>query len=187
MSRLRVRQVFAVLALVGITALAGLVDPSSTYACSCVPPGPIAEYRGNPDYAVLAGRVANVDANQRGTFAVEQWFQGGAAPIVPIQGGQGADCGLPIAAGQHLVLVSFVEGGVVHAGVCTPSGDLSTPEGQALAQEVAAAFGPGVPVEGEPPDTSGVPFGIPLGVLVGLGALALLVGAVMFIARRERT
>jgi hypothetical protein len=181
---IRVRTLFAVFALVGLSALAGLVDPNSTYACSCVQPRPIAEYRGDPDYAILVGRVASVDANQRGSFAVEQWFQGGRDPIVPIQGGQGADCGLPLATGPHLVLVAFVESGIVHAGICSPSGDLNTPDGQALAREVVAAFGPGVTVGGGgPPEGSSVP----LGVLIGLGALAALVIGVMLVARRERT
>jgi hypothetical protein len=179
------RSILAAFVLVGLGALGSLVDPSSTYACSCVPPGPIAEYRGNPDYAVLAGRVASIDANQRGSFAVEQWYQAGripVAPVVPVQGGQGADCGMPLRAGQHLVLVAFTDAGVVHAGVCTPSGDLDTPEGQALANEVIAAFGSGTPVDGEPPGDTGFPFGI----AVGLGALALLVAGVFLVARRER-
>ena len=182
----RVRSILAAFALVGLGTLGGLVDPSSTYACSCIPPGPIAEYRGNADYAVLAGRVAAIDANQRGSFAVEQWYQAGripVAPIVPIQGGQGADCGMPLSAGQHLVLVAFTEAGVVHAGVCTPSGDLDKPEGQALANEVVAAFGPGTPVD----DPQEGDAGLPVGILVGLGALALLVVAVLLVARRERT
>ena len=178
---IRVRTLVAVLALTALSALAGLVDPGSTYACSCVQPRPIAEYRGNSEYAVLAGRVAAVDANQRGSFAVEQWFQGGAAPIVPIQGGQGADCGLPIEAGQHLVLVAFVEGGTIHAGICSPSGDLNTREGQALAREVVTAFGPGVAVGGDDPPASG---GVPMGVLLGLAALVI---GVMLVASRERT
>jgi hypothetical protein len=181
---IRARTLATVFALVGLSALAGLVDPRSTYACSCVQPRPIAEYRGDPDYAILVGRVASVDANQRGSFAVEQWFQGGSNPIVPVQGGQGADCGLPLATGQHLVLVAFVESGVVHAGICSPSGDLNTPEGQALAREVVTAFGPGVTVGGDDSPDEG---GMPIGVLVGLGALAALVIGVMLVARRERT
>ena len=180
----RIRTLFAVFALVGLSALTGLIDPSSTYACSCVQPRPIAEYRGDHDYAVLAGRVASVDANQRGSFAVEQWFQGGSNPIVPIQGGQGADCGLPLAMGQHLVLIAFVESGTVHAGICSPSGDLNTPDGQALAREVVTAFGPGVTVGAEEPPETG---GLPVGVLIGFGALAVLVIGVMLVARRERT
>ena len=180
----RIRTLLAVFALVGLSALAGLVDPTSTYACSCVQPRPIAEYRGNPEYAVLVGRVASIDANQRGSFAVEQWFQGGSDPIVPVQGGQGADCGLPLATGQHLVLVAFVESGIVHAGVCSPAGDLNTPDGQALAREVVAAFGPGVAVGGDDPPAAG---GLPVGILVGVGALAALVIGVMLVARRERT
>ena len=181
---IRVRTLLAVFALVGLSSLAGFVDPGSTYACSCIQPRPIAEYRGDPDYAILVGRVASVDANQRGSFAVEQWFQGGSNPIVPVQGGQGADCGLPLATGQHLVLVAFVESGVVHAGICSPSGDLNTPEGQALAREVVTAFGPGVTVGGDDPPDKG---GLPIGMLVGLGALGALVIGVMLVARRERT
>ena len=182
----RIRTLLAVFALVGLSALAGLVDPNSTYACSCVQPRPIAEYRGDPDYAVLAGRVASVDASQRGSFAVEQWFQGGSAPIVPIQGGQGADCGLPLSTGQHLVLVAFMEAGqnTIHAGICSPSGDLNTPDGQALAREVVTAFGPGVAVGAEEPTETG---GLPVGVLIGFGVLAALVIGVMLVARRERT
>lgn len=183
---IRLRTLLAVLALVGLSALAGLIDPGSTYACSCVQPRPIAEYRGDPDYAILVGRVASVDANQRGSFAVEQWYQTGripVAPVVPIQGGQGADCGMPLSAGQHLVLVAFTEAGVVHAGICTPSGDLNTPEGQALGNEVVAAFGPGTPVEGDPPASELPIAGIAIG---GLALLALVV-AVLFVARRERT
>jgi len=181
---IRVRTLLAVFALVGLSSLAGFVDPGSTYACSCIQPRPIAEYRGDPDYAILVGRVASVDANQRGSFAVEQWFQGGSNPIVQVQGGQGADCGLPLATGQHLVLVAFVESGVVHAGICSPSGDLNTPEGQALAREVVTAFGPGVTVGGDDPPDKG---GLPISVLVGLGALGALMIGVMLVARRERT
>ena len=179
----RFRTLLAVFALVGLGGLAGLVDPNSTYACSCVQPRPIAEYRGNPEYAVLVGRVASIDANQRGSLAVEQWFQGGSDPIVPVQGGQGADCGMPLATGQHLVLIAFVESGIVHAGVCSPSGDLNTPEGQALAREVVTAFGPGVAVGADDPSDAS---GLPVGILVGLGALAALVIGVMLVARRER-
>ena len=177
----RVRQLLAVLAVVGMTSLAGLIDPSSTYACSCIAPRPVAEYRGNAEYAVLVGRVANVDANQRGSFVVERWFQGGAAPVVPFSTGGGM-CGPTVSAGQQLVLVSFVDAGVLQAGVCSPIGDLATAEGQALAQEVAAAFGAGRAADGDPPGAAGVPSG----VIVGLGALVLLVGAVMIVARRER-
>ena len=177
----RVRQLVAVLALAAMTSLAGLIDPSSTYACSCAPPRPVAEYRGNPEYLVLVGRVANVDANQNGSFIVERWFQGGAAPVVPISTGGGM-CGPMVSAGQQLVLVSAVDAGVLQAGVCSPIGDLATAEGQALAQEVATAFGAGRAADGDPPNGTA----IPIGVLVGLGALALLVGAVTVVARRER-
>lgn len=173
--------------LVGVLGVAGLATAPCAFACSCVPPGPIADYRGQEDIVVLAGTVATLDADQRGSFLVERWYQGGAAAVVPIRGGQGADCGLPLTLGQHLILVAYAGEGIVAAGICTPSGDLNTPEGQKLAQEVAAAFGPGAVPAGSGDDDGGEDAGIvgPVALAVVIGGALLLVSVLAF-ARRER-
>jgi hypothetical protein len=178
------RPLLAFAALLTFAAAGSLAQPECAYACSCVPPRAIADYRGDKDYAILVGRVADVDANQRGRFEVERWYQGGSADVVAVQGGGGADCGLPLSAGQRLVLVAFVDPAeqVIHAGICSPSGDLSTPEGQKLGQEVVNVFGAGQPIEGG--NAGGdIPF---LGLAVAGGLLVLLVGGVMVVAGRER-
>ena len=46
------RVLVAVFALAAATSVVSLLGPSSAFACSCVPPSSIAEYRGDPDYAV---------------------------------------------------------------------------------------------------------------------------------------
>src|SRR3972149_11935598 len=94
-----IRSALGVLALVGALGIAGLATAPCAFACTCMPPGDVAAYRGQEDIVVLAGTVATIDANQVGTFQVERWYQGGAAAVVPIRGGQGDDCGLPPAAG----------------------------------------------------------------------------------------
>ena len=178
------RPLLALVAFVALTAAGSLAAPTCAYACSCIPPEDIADYRGKPDVVILAGTVATIGPDQRGTFAVERWFQGGTAAVVPIRGGQGADCGLPLSAGQRLIFVGDVEDGVIQAGICSPSGDLSTPEGQALLGDAAAAYGDGVEPAGAP---TGEGDGVPSIVLiaVGIGAV-LVVASIVAFARRER-
>jgi len=178
------RPLLALVAFVALTAASSLAAPTCAYACSCIPPEAIADYRGQPDVVILAGTVATIGSDQRGTFAVERWFQGGTAAVVPIRGGQGADCGLPLSAGQRLIFVGDVEDGVIKAGICLPSGDLSTPEGQALARDAAAAYGGGVEPTGSPPSQGDGSPSIIL-IAVGIGAVLILASVLAF-TRRER-
>jgi hypothetical protein len=177
------RPLLALVAFVALTAAGSLAAPTCAYACSCIPPEDIADYRGQPHVVILAGTVATIEPDQRGTFAVERWFQGGTAAVVPIRGGQGADCGLPLSAGQRLIFVGYVEDGVIKAGICSPSGDLSTPEGQALARDAAAAFGGGVEPAGAPPSESDAPSIV---LIAGGIAAVLVVASVVAFSRRER-
>jgi len=117
------RPLLALVAFVALAAAGSLAAPTCAYACSCIPPQAIADYRGQPDVVILAGTVATIGPDQRGTFVVERWFQGGTAAVVPIRGGQGADCGLPLSAGQRLIFVGYVGDGVIQAGICSLSGD----------------------------------------------------------------
>lgn len=176
----RLRIVLTVVALAGGISLLGLASPECAYACSCVPPRPIAEYANEPDTLILAGTVTAVGQDLRGRFRVERWFMGfSEVAEIPIQGGNGADCGLPIVVGQRLVLVASAADGVLFPSICSPSGDLSTPEGQALQAETIVAFGEGTPPAETAPSNGGlaIPDILVLGAAVIVGLIAVVAGA----------
>jgi hypothetical protein len=171
----------AVAVLAGSFSLLGLATPDCAYACSCIQPQPIATYVDQPDTMVLTGTVVAMDAaRQRGTFHVERWYQGSSeVSDVPIMGGDGANCGIPLTVGQELVMVAFVADGFLQPNICSPWADLSTPEGQQLRDETIEAFG-----EGTQPDDAAAPgeptsgdggFAVPWIVVIGGGAVALIV------------
>jgi hypothetical protein len=175
------RTALAVAVLGGGFSLLGFANPDCAYACSCVQPQPIAAYADEPDTLILEGTVTVYDeTSHRGQLHVERWFQGSSdVPDIPIRGGDGADCGLTLTSGQTLVMVAFEEEGALVPNICSPWGDVATPEGQALEAETVEAFGEGVPVP-EPGDT--VPtddgFSIPTIVPIVGGAIVLIIGAV---------
>jgi hypothetical protein len=115
---------------------------------------------------------------------VERWYQGSSeVSDIPIMGGDGANCGIPLTVGQELVMVAFVAEGFLQPNICSPWADLSTPEGQQLLDETIAAFGegtlpedaasgPGDPTNGEGGDGG---FALPWIVVIGGGAAALIV------------
>ena len=188
MRHLRVALAIAVLAG-GFTVL-GLAVPDCAYACSCIQPRPIAEYAAEPDTLILSGTVTAVGQDMRGTFRVDRWYKGSSdSPEIPIHGGNGADCGLPLAVGQQLVMVAYLSEGVLQPSICSPSGDLSTPEGRQLADEVLLAYGEGaVPggaeSGGEAPDTFSIPWIVVLSGAVIVGLIAIVAGASFISARR---
>ena len=179
MHRFRIALPVAVLAR-GFSIL-GLAAPDCAYACSCIQPRPIAEYANEPDTLILSGTVTALGQDLRGTFRVERWYKGSSdIPELPIQGGNGADCGLGLAVGQQLVMVACVNEGVLAPNICSPWGDLATPEGRQLADETLLAYGEGtVPGGGEAP--TGTPadtFGIPWIVVIGAAVIVVLIGIV---------
>lgn len=180
MRHLRIGLAVAVLA--GSFSLLGLASPDCAYACSCVQPQPIGTYVDQPDTMVLTGTVVEMGADRRGTFHVDRWFQGSSeVSDIPIMGGDGADCGIPLAVGQELVMVAFVADGFLKPNICSPWADLSTPEGQQLRDETIEAFGEGTlpddaPAPGEPRSgEDGGGFAVPWIVVIGGGAVALIV------------
>lgn len=189
MRHLRVALAIAVLAG-GFTVL-GLAVPDCAYACSCIQPRPIAEYAGEPDTLILTGTVTAVGQDMRGTFQVDRWYKGSSdSPEIPIQGGNGADCGLGLTVGQELVMVAYLNEGVLAPNICSPWGDLSTPEGRQLQADAVAALGEGTPPAGagETPDPSSGVSGLP-GILLLAGAVvaglvAIIAGASFVSARR---
>lgn len=190
MRRLRIALAVAVLA--GGFGTVGLAAPDLAYACSCIQPLPIAEYANEPDTLILSGTVTAVGQDLRGTFRVERWFKGSSdIAEISIQGGNGADCGLPLAVGQQLVMVASVAEGVLQPSICSPWGDLSTPEGKVLEAEAVAALGEGTPPGGEdtpsadPPDTFAIPWIVVLGGSVIVALIAVVAAASFLSSRRE--
>jgi hypothetical protein len=175
------RIALAVAVLAGSFSLLGLVAPGCAYACSCIQPQPIGTYVDQPDTMVLTGTVVAMDASQRGTFHVDRWYQGSSeVSDIPIRGGDGANCGIPLTLGQELVMVAFVTEGFLQPSICSPWADLSTPEGQQLRDETIEAFGEGtVPDDatapGEPMSGDRGGFAVPWIVVIGGGAVALVV------------
>jgi len=174
----------AVAVLAGSFSLLGLATPDCAFACSCIQPKPIAEYKGEPDTLILKGTVAAYDATaRRGVFRVATWYQGSSdVTEIPIQGGDGADCGIPLVAGQQLVVVAYASEGVLVPNICSPFGDLSTPEGQALDAETVAAYGEGTSPGGDelPPTEPSGGFAIPAIVPIVGGAIVAVIGIIAF-------
>ena len=182
--------------MIGLVAVGsgvlGLANPGCAYACSCIRPQPIAEYAALPDTVILTGTVTTTDANQQGLFRVERWYKGTSAAIdVPIRGGNGADCGIPLTVGMHMVLVATVDNGVLHPSICSPWGDLSTPEGRQLEDDALLVLGEGTlpggsgEPSGSPPETPAIPWI----VVIGAGVVVLIVVVVAgasFVSGRRR-
>lgn len=190
MRHLRIALAVAVLA--GGFGILGLAAPDCAYACSCIPPKPIAEYAAEPDTVILSGTVTSVAPESlRGTFQVERWYKGSSDTAeLSIQGGMGSDCGLPLTVGQRLVMVAYVNEGVLQPSICSPWGDLSTPEGTQLLAETVAAFGEGTAPGGVEEPTGGtsgdggIPGIVLLGGAVVVGLIAIVAGASFLSGRR---
>lgn len=173
----RLRITLAVAMLAGAFSMFGAITPERVFACSCIPPRPIAEYAAEPDTLILAGTVTAVGKDLRGMFRVERWYKGSSDVVdVPIQGGNGADCGIGLSVGQQLVMVAYASDGILHPNICSPWGDLSTPEGQQLADEALLAYGEGtVPGGAEPGGTPPDTFSVPWIVVIGGAAIVLII------------
>lgn len=187
----QVRIVLVVAVLAAGFSILGLAAPGCAYACSCMPPRPIAEYANEPDTLILSGTVTAGGGDQLGTFRVERWYRGSSvAADLPIRGGDGANCGIPLTVGQELVMVAYAADGVLSPSICSPYGDLSTPEGRQLQADAIAAFGDGTPPgdSGGPTGGSAGDGGIPGIIVLGVGALiavvALVAGASFISGRR---
>jgi len=188
------RIALAVAVLAGSFSLLGLATPGCAYACSCVQPEPIAAYANEPDTLILKGTVTVYDeTSHRGQLHVERWFQGSSdVADIPIQGGDGADCGLTLTSGQALVMVAFENEGVLVPNICSPWGDLATAEGQALEAQTVDAFGEGVPVPdgGDTVAPTDDGFAVPMIVPIAGVVIVLIVGVIAlasFVSGRRGT
>lgn len=131
-------------------------------ACSCAGPGPMKE-NATAEQAIFTGMAGSLEA--RGVpVKVDRWLWGqNAAPVVWLAAssfGDSAGCGTnPPREGSSWLWVAWLPGnkGDFGTGLCSPSGDLATPEGQAMLKEALAVFGQiAVPAETETPTPDSV-------------------------------
>ena len=192
----------------GIAALFGAraTTPGNVFACYCVAPDSVAEYRTQPEIAIVAGTL--IDAS---TFRVERLYRGpvavGANPILV----DSSSCGFPMQKGERWILAARVFKGELRPSICDLN-RVGTEGGDALLADIAAVFGaqeplgddspvatdPGIPAPG--PASAAATFAPPaspadvqreLALPVILASVVvvtlLLFGAIAVVARRSRT
>ena len=181
------------LATVATAFAAGMAWPRATFAGSCIA-GITMDDIAREDAAVLIGRVGAARADGAFDFAVERWFRGGEAAVVPMMGARqrladGSEvwntCGLDLKTGQRLILAAGRGEGAYVPSICSLSADADGDQGRQMIIDANRLFGPGfVPGTAPPTDDAGLPI---VGIAIGSLALAALVVAVLLVARRERT
>jgi hypothetical protein len=193
---------FAATVLAAFGFMLGSAGP--VVACSCAMPGSLAE-EARPETAIFSG-TADLQQARGVPVAVDQWFWGaGASTVVWLSSqsfGDGASCGVGAPPpGSRWIWVTWRQEneGDFLTGLCSPSGNLATPEGQAMLDEAVATFANGVlpsaaalpPVESaptSPPPADRAPAADQTGFLVG-GAIAIatlaLFGGIVLAARRR--
>lgn len=158
---------FVLIVLAGLLGASGILLATArpVAACSCAPPQPMQTY-ATAENAIFTGTAGPRDG--RGVpVSVDRWLWGaGAAPVVWLAKssfGDGAACGTrPPPAGSTWIWVTWLPGnrGDFGTGLCSPAGDLSTPEGRAMLDEAMAVFTavePPTPTAEPTPDAVVVP------------------------------
>ncbi|HEY8800695.1 MAG TPA: hypothetical protein VIM20_08860 [Candidatus Limnocylindrales bacterium] len=184
------RRAVLFLAVAFLVALGGLlITARPVAACSCATSGSIKDY-AKPENAIFTG-TAGV-ARARGVpVQVDQWLWGtGAAPVVWLAAssfGDGASCGTtPPKPGTAWLWVAWLPGnrGDFGTGLCSPSGDLATPEGQAMLADALTVFQAIPPPAATPEPTAAAagPAGTPDPVATARDATGLAIGAVLVAA-----
>ncbi len=139
------RRLTILLSIAFLSMALWLTAAAPTFACSCVQPEPMAAY-GTADNAIFAGTAGPSDA--RGVpVHVATWFHGrDAAPIVYLSAqsfSDSASCGTSVPpVGSAWIWVAFLPegGGDPMTGLCSPHGQLGTPDGDALLKDATATY-----------------------------------------------
>jgi hypothetical protein len=164
-----------------------VLTPSPSWACSCAAAGPGQHTQladtvatGTVDWTATDGQV------RRYQVSIEQVYKGAAARTEKLTtSADEASCGLgDLATGKrYLFFIDGVHPGAMRVGLCGGT----TPYDDALAQQVEAVTGPpGRPLPG-PPGTAAPPDDHSTRTLVlGVGAVVLLLGAAAAIAAGRR-
>jgi len=189
-----VRTALLALLMTAAVSAARLASPGGAFACSCAMPKTLVEYRAEPNVVILAGTIAAVNG-EAGTFAVERVFKGPVpGPNLQIRGGDSAMCGVPLKLAARIVMVAYMEAGVVHPSSCSPFATLPSAEGDALLAEAEAAFGGAAPPGGatepaDPPSAAplaGSDVALPIVLLAVLVVVGGLFGLIALMSRRGR-
>jgi hypothetical protein len=153
-----IRRAALLVVVASVAAFGGVITTvRPVAACSCAMPGSMKE-NATAEQAIFTGTAGSLDA--RGVpVKIDRWLWGrNAAPVVWLAAssfGDSAGCGTnPPLEGSQWLWVAWLPGndGDFGTGLCSPSGDLGTPEGQAMLKEALAVFGQvGVPVATEAP------------------------------------
>ena len=183
---------FILVAAVATVSIAGLAFPKAAFACSCAGEPKLSD-AAEGDVAVFVGRVASVRADGSYDFAVERWFRGGSAAVVPVMSARQVfpdgmtalnTCGLDLQTGQHLLLAAGRdEAGVYYPNICSYHAEFNGEFGGQLAIEANQLFGPGF-VPGTAPPEPGA--GLTRFVLPALAGLAFVTIVLFAFVRRER-
>jgi MYXO-CTERM domain-containing protein len=180
-------------AVIIATALLGLSQANDAYACSCVPPPPVATAVGESS-AVFAGTIValtppSLPSNDMvATFSVERVWKGATnqTAIEVRTPSSSAACGLSFAPGQKWLIYANESEGGLSAILCSRSTLYSN--AQADLAELGAGTTPGTQPQPVPPGQRGcacemAPVGsLPWGAVAALGAAGVLVAR-----RRRRT
>lgn len=191
------RITFALVLSLGSIWLAALAAPTSVIACSCAPREPGAPIFSGEETAVLVGTVGQQQGPGRFEFKVERWFKGGEAAVMTVSDGTfvfddgttGVNtCGVSLQPGQHVIMSSGLDQGVLQPNNCTPFAAVESQEGQQLVAAAVATFGQGAPPGGVPDPSEQPEPGLDL-ALIALAAVGLIValslGAIVLaVARR---
>jgi hypothetical protein len=190
-----VRRISLLTTLPALTTAVWLMAAGPTVACSCMAPGPIETY-ATAENAIFSGTAGPRDALGV-PVRVATWFSGeGAAPMVYLAAssfGDSASCGTAEPPpGSAWLWVAYRSEGELYAGLCSPHGQLGTPEGDALLAEATKAYG-GVALSdpSEPPEaapSAPVPAEMAPVILagtIGIGVV-MFVGVALLARRRNR-
>ena len=181
--------------LVATLAVRDLTAPRTMVACSCVPwPETVAAYRTDANVRILSGTVVAL-TGERGMFAIEHVFKGPVSgPAMPIEGGDGAMCGLSLELGMRMVMAAWTEGDVLMPSSCMPLAKLPSSEGDALLADAARSYGGVAPPDGAPVDPTTPPvespgpastgLALPLAIGGAVVAALLLFGGLIVLSRR---
>jgi hypothetical protein len=155
--------------------------------------------------AIFSG-TADIRQPRGVPVAVDRWFWGdGAEPVVWLSDnsfGDGAACGVSVPPpGSHWIWVTWrqEDSGDFATGLCSPAGNLATPEGQAMLEEALATFtGAALPTAAAVPSVDAAPTtppaadpatpadqtGLLVGSAIAVATLALFGGIVLAARRR---
>ncbi len=147
------RRLAGLLALLVILVGASAARPATCIACYCLPPESLRAAVADPRTTLFSGAVGGTTGAFT-TFFVDRWFVGtGMAPAVRLRPGtvhlaNGTSvmntCGVDFAPGSRVILAAWRDDeGVLVPSICSPYGDLSKADGQALLAEAIRTFGPG--------------------------------------------